>query len=295
VLADGLGSARIVLYGRAAWTLQAAGEVTVLEGVAERGQSIALDLGADSTGRITLTAELPTEFLCFDAELVSIIRGGAASTPDTSNPVAPEDSPSDAETPVSFESAGVAGPEPQSPAPSRKAKRPAPRRPVGQPRSPASTPRPQPDPRFEPLLAVSAPLERRRQSRISVNLLSGVARLGLVDTRVAPLDGRLVQFSGGYLQLAFSRSDLRHLRSRLEGSCMPLRLNFDVNEPPLVCAGRVRWTSALGEIPGIDELQVEVEFLPISPRDRDRIAAAAERWTRGPHPGSAGATPAEAA
>ena len=130
------------------------------------------------------------------------------------------------------------------------------------------------------MLAVSAPVERRRSHRISVNLLSGAARLGLADTRVAPLGGRLVEIRPDFLQLAFARSDLRHLRSHLEGMCLALRLNLDGRETPIECTGRVRWTSALGDLPGTDELHLELEILPMARRDYDGIVEAARRWRR---------------
>lgn len=136
-----------------------------------------------------------------------------------------------------------------------------------------------------------APDARRRENHIAINLESGVARIGLADTRVAPLGGRLMRIDTENLELAFARADLRHLRTRLEGSLLALQLNLGTDQPPLDCTGRVRWTSAFGAGPGKDDLHIEVEILPLRTADRERLSRAMQRF----HGGTAGDPPAHAA
>jgi len=136
---------------------------------------------------------------------------------------------------------------------------------------PAGTSRPRPDPRFEPMVASSAPVERRRETRLSIHLKSAVVRLGIADTRVAPISGRLLQFTAGFVELAFPRSELRHLRNRLEHSFINVQLNINPREGLLLCVGRVRYTAAVPGDDGNDELRLEVEFMPLPPRDQTRI------------------------
>lgn len=297
-LTGDLRAGRVALYGRATWALQMGEGLTLLEGTAEQSQTIAVDPGETSGARLVITAEWPTEFLLFDsAALADAIEPAkprthpapaakpkAAAIP---SPPAPSASLSIPEAPdVAAIVRDAVPPEPPAESPKPLPATPSSRR---APPPPASA-RPQPDPRFEPFVAAFKPAERRRESRIAINLESGVARIGLADTRVAPIGGRLTQLGIEFVEFVFARADLRHLRTRLEGSCLALQFNLGPHEPPLVCSGRVRWTTALGG-PEADELKIEIEILPLRHADRERLAVAAQRLADG-HPG---APPARAA
>jgi len=306
-LSGDLGAGRVALYGRATWSLQMGDGLTLLEGLAEGGQTIAVDPGS-ADARLVITADWPTEFLVFDrASLASMkteSESGESAPPRESRPhdrapaAADEPAPMPAAAPLEMSeapeverdhSATPAAAEavlaPPSPAPTPRTRRePAPRGTV-------PIARPQPDPRFEPFVASFVSAERRRENRIAINLESGVARIGLVDTRVAPIGGRLAQLGIEFVELLFARADLRHLRTRLEGSCLGLHFNLGPHEPPLVCTGRVRWTSALGTGAEAGELKIEVEILPLRFADRERLTAAAQRFADG----QSGAPPAHAA
>ncbi|HTO90000.1 MAG TPA: hypothetical protein VMJ70_02615 [Candidatus Sulfotelmatobacter sp.] len=272
------GSLRFVLYGRTRWSLQTAENVTLIEGIAEQGDAILVDPDLGRRGSLITTAELPGEHLVLGGELLGLFpwadevasetapargaRPNEKASPVASAPAAPAASPPPPIMPLPAPAPAKAWP--SEPAPKAAAP------------PPASADRPRPDPRFEPMIASSAPVERRRETRLSIQLKSGVVRLGLADTRVAPLSGRLVQFTAGFVELAFARSELRHLRSRLEGSFLNVQLNINPREELLLCVGRVRYTTALAGESGSDELRIEVEFMPLPPRDQARIEAAVQ-------------------
>jgi len=270
-LRDGLDSCRVVLYGRATWSLGLGEQVTLLEGIAEPGQVIAVDPGMNSGAVLSITAELPSEMLVFDAETMARLRGAPGPA---ARPAGARARPA---SPAPRDSAAADAEAAPPPSPRVEAAR------VVAPRvGPASrSARPSPDPRFEPALASHSPSERRRENRVAISLASGVARLGLIDTRVSPLSGRMTQLSAERLELVFVRSELRHLRTRLEGSCLGLQFNLGPDQPVLPCTGRVRWTSTLGSGPETNELKLEVEILPLRSADRDRLNEAGRRFVPG--------------
>ncbi len=314
-LTGDLGASRVALYGRATWSLQMGDGLTLLEGLAEGGQTITVDPGA-ADARLVITAERPTEFLLFDATaLASLTAAGAeeaAALPKSRSATAPANEAAVASIAASPPPAPLVTPEapevvrepsvaPRESAASDAASSAAPPRRVTPPGARRATDRvprevappvarPRPDPRFEPFVASFVSAERRRENRIAINLESGVARIGLADTRVGPIGGRLTQLRVEFLELIFSRADLRHLRTRLEGSCLGLQFNVGPHEPPLVCTGRVRWTTALGAGAEAGELKIEVEILPLRFADRERLSTAAQRFTEG----QSGAPPARA-
>ena len=282
-LTGDLRGGRVALYGRATWALQMGDGLALLEGTAERSQTIAVDPGETPGARLVITAEWPTEFLLFDAATLA----GPSEPKPRANPVktkSPAGSPPAPPVALSIPEApdvAAIAPEPAANAgPAGPPAAPRSRRPV-----PLSAERPRPDPRFEPFVAAFRPAERRRESRIAINLESGVARIGLADTRVAPIGGRLTQLGIEFVELVFARADLRHLRTRLEGSCLGLEFNLGPHEPSLACTGRVRWTTALGSGPAADELKIEIEILPLRHSDRERLTVAAQRLADG-HPGT---------
>ena len=268
VLTEELDSTRVVLYGRAVWSLDMGDEVTLFEGIAEAGQAISVDPGLGTGARLVLTAELPTEMMVFGAEGLRELNPKGAPTLGATDPNTPPPRAQAVPLPHAVQPAQA------DPEPPRRA-----------PLVPFT--RPRPDPRFEPSTASSATVERRRESRIAINLASGVARLGLVDTRVAPLGGQLKQLGPDFLELVFSRADLRHLRTRLEGSCLGLQFNLGPDQPQLLCTGRVRYTSAMGSGVEANDLTLELEILPLRPGDRERMAEAARRFAAGGQGGQA--------
>ncbi|MEO5617336.1 MAG: hypothetical protein ABIS67_06165 [Candidatus Eisenbacteria bacterium] len=274
VIQEGLDSSRVVLYGRAAWSFDMGDGVTLLEGIAEAGQAISVDPGLGSGARLVLTAELPTEMLLFSADALAALSANGAA-PNGAVAGGPSASSGMAVAPRS--AADPAAPPPPAHTEGADVR----------PRPISAVTRPRPDPRFEPFVATGAPVDRRRESRIAINLASGVARLGLVDTRVAPLPGHLRQLGPDFLELIFARDDLRHLRTRLEGSCLALQFNLGPDEPQLLCTGRVRYTTAMGS--GIDasDLTIELEILPLRASERDRMAEAVRRFAVGGQGGQA--------
>ena len=284
------GSLRFVLFGRTRWTIETDEDLTLLEGIAEQGDSIVVDPELGRRGRLVLTSEWPSEHLVLGAPLLGLLpwadeaetesakekaakpgkKSSKKSSRDEASP-APKlvPPPSDATEPAPGEPAhaGPEAPEPPAP-PAAKAAEPK------APPASAGASRPRPDPRFEPMVASSAPVERRRETRLSIHLKSGIVRLGLADTRVAPVSGKLTQFTAGFVELSFPRHELRHLRTRLENSFINVQLNMNAREALLLCVGRVRYTAALAADDGSDELRLEVEFMPLPPRDQTRIEEA---------------------
>jgi hypothetical protein len=288
------GSLRFVLYGRTRWSVETGEDLTLLEGIAEQGDAIVVDPELGRRGRLVLTSEWPSEHLVLGAPLLGLLpwadeaseaseakekpaksgkKSAKKSNRDDATP-APKLVPPPAETArpaPNAEPVARAVPEP----PAAPAARPADHgRPPASAGSSSAGSRPRPDPRFEPMVASSAPVERRRETRLSLHLKSGIVRLGLADTRVAPVSGKLLQFTAGFVELSFPRSELRHLRTRLENSFINVQLNINPREALLLCVGRVRYTAALAADDGTDDLRLEVEFMPLPPRDQTRIEEA---------------------
>jgi hypothetical protein len=298
------GSLRFVLYGRTNWSLQTGEDLTLLEGIAEQGDSIAVDPEIGRRARLVMVSEYPSEHLVLGSQLLGLLpwpdevepaktsgkpakagkKGSRKGHRDEAAPAPKLAPPADAASPVDAEAPPEAPASPELPAapqphlpivrlPERSEPAASPGPNAASPASAAPS-RPRPDPRFEPMVASSAPVERRRETRLSIHLKSAVARLGLADTRVAPISGQLRQFTAGFVELSFPRSELRHLRNRLEGSFVNVQLNIDPRDALLLCVGRVRYTAALPGNDGSDELRLEVEFMPLPPRDQSRIEAA---------------------
>jgi hypothetical protein len=259
-----LGTVRFVLFGRARWVITR-GDATVAEGIAQAGDAIAVNDDAGEGTRLRIEAEWPTEFMYLCREAVALIvdpdgtRDQVAAPPETAPAAALE--------------AEFAMP-PEAPAPAEAAPPAAAPPAPGEPRPRVE--RPQPDPRFEPTIAVSAPVARRRETRISVNVKSGIARIGLEDTRVAPLDGRMLQFRPEKIELGFPRSELRHIRERLERSFVGLRLTLD-GRTAVGCVSRVLSISSPAAKGEADEMRIELEFMPMPARDQEKITEAANR------------------
>ncbi len=272
---DGLESSRIVLYGRVSWVLRNGEGFALLEGLAEAGQAIAVDPEVGRDAALELCAELPSELLHFGPLALEALRHSPAPRPATA-PRAPAAARPPA-GPAPHEEAPRAAIAPEAAsdrAAHARTNVPA----AGPPRSPGA--RPRPDPRFEPFVASLPPAERRRESRVAINLSSGIARFGLADTRVAPLGGRLARLDEEHLELVFPRAELRHLRPRLEGGLLGLQLNFGPGLEPLRCSGRVKWTTTLGTDPEARDLRIEIQLLPLGAADRARLAEAGSRLAR---------------
>jgi hypothetical protein len=288
------GSVRLVLFGRVQWSITRGEGIPLLEGVAHVGEAILVNPELGEDVRLVTHAEYPAEILCFNADDIALLAGPrrvADSPPVSTLPPVEEPGPA----PIPEPELAIEEPGPSTPAtpPESCAHEPASRiesHAAGTPGSPRA-PRPQPDPRFEPTLATSAPVARRRETRVSVNIDSGIARLGLEDTRVSPIDGRMLRITPIFIELAFPRSELRHLRSWLLNKCVPLRLTLD-QRTSVACVARIRWASAVTpeEAESGEEMRLELEFMPMASHDLDRIRTAADvRGTSSPEEPTAGA------
>lgn len=235
---------RVVLYGRVRWSVTPEGEGSLLEVTAEEGDAIAIAPGV--RGRLRLAPELPAACLRFDLGLLREEREkagpsrGRGATTSRNAPGGRESDPAHAE--------GTSGP----------------RRPV-------------PDPLLEPTVAVAAPFERRRDTRVSLSFETRVAMLGLAGSRVAPFAGRLVSLSPSGLGLAFPRAELIPVRDTLEGSLLTVEIQLADGEPPLRLTSRVRWVQLAAHDAGAagDETgALGLEFILVGARDHVRIQAA---------------------
>jgi hypothetical protein len=230
---------RVVLYGRVRWSVTPEGEGSLLEVTADEGDTIALAPGTRAPMR--LAPELPTACLRFDLALLREERGKSGPSRDRS-----------ATTPRRESEPAHAG---ETPRPGR----------------------PVPNPLLEPTVAVSAPFERRRDTRVSLSFETRVAMLGLAGSRVAPFAGRLVNLSPSGLGLAFPRAELIPVRDTLDGALLAVEIQLPDGEPPLRLTSRVRWVQLAANdagTPAEEEGVMGLEFILVGARDHVRIQAA---------------------
>jgi hypothetical protein len=167
----------------------------------------------------------------------------------------------------------------------RRAPRPA--DPVAEPPAPsAPAPRPVPDPVAEPWLAATAPVERRRDSRVRIALGQRIALLGLAGTRIKPIEGELVDLSMGGMCLGFPHDQVAQLKGPLENSVLAFRLDLP-SGPPILASARVAWVRQPDSAdPHVREsVRVGFEFMPMPLEDRERLRIALRRAPRTPAPG----------
>lgn len=246
-------TARVVLYGRVRWTEAPAPDRAAAELVAEEHELVTCRTDAPGGSSLRLECELPSACLRFDLSLLRRVPSRAPSAAGASGgreprKQRPKTAPAIATAPA------VARPE-----------------------------RPRPDPVAEPMIAVGAPIERRRGTRVTATLETRVALLGVSGTRVAPFSGRLLDLSPGGMGVGFPRGELRHLREELEHALLTVELKLDRRGEPLELTCRVRWVSL--ESPdgpaGPDDLaRLGLEFVLLSARGRTRIQEALIRAAR---------------
>ncbi len=232
--------ARVVLYGRVRWSVIPDGDGPFVELTAEAGGVIAPGTGAPASARLRLAPELPSACLTFDLETLRALTPGAGPDAASTRPARP---------------AGAVKPATRAAPGARRVERPV------------------PDPVAEPMLAVNAPIERRRGTRVTVAFESRVALLGVAGNRVAPFGGRLVDLSPAGMGVGFPPGELRHLRDALEGALITIELKLPGRGAPLGLTARVRWVSFEPQgVSGGDGLaRLGLEFVLLSARARARI------------------------
>jgi hypothetical protein len=129
---------------------------------------------------------------------------------------------------------------------------------------------PRPDPELEPTLAVGAPHERRRRTRVAVALESKIAFLGEIGTLVSPLHGKLVDLSPGGLGVTFPAAQLRQARGVFADAILPVQLSLRGSGDPIELAARVAWIRKGSSAEG-GEARMGLEFISMSPENRSRL------------------------
>jgi hypothetical protein len=240
-------AARVVLYGRVRWSVIPEGESSLLEVVSNQLETVALAAGIPANVRVRLAPELPSACLKFDLALLREEQAKAAASGAKEARAAPAKAAG---------GSGAAGaPAPRTAEASRAA-------------------RPVPDPTLEPTVAVSAPFERRRETRVSVAFESRVAMLGLAGSRVAPFAGRLFNLSPSGVGLGFPRAELMPVRETLEGSLLAVEIQLSDGEAPVRLMSRVRWVQLAPQVSGAppeDVGYLGLEFILLNARDHARI------------------------
>jgi hypothetical protein len=259
----------VVLHGRVRWAVSRDGQPASRPTVAEPGDLIVL-AGPGAAGvQVTVEPETPAECLCLDPELFAALGTEAAADEAvrevTDTPAVEEwlaDLQALASSPLDIDAIVADLPSFER---------------VRHPSLPV------PDPLAEPQLAVGAPMERRRETRLSVHTESRVAMLGLAGTRVAPLPGALADLDPEGLAVRFRRGDALQAAARLRGSVIAVHLALPGDEQIVHLAARV--DVADGDAGASDPdtvITLRLGFLEMLPSMRARIADAA-------HPGTAAA------
>jgi hypothetical protein len=250
-------TARVILYGRVRWTEAPSPDRAATELIAEAHELIASGTDETPGTSLKLECDLPSACLRFDLSLLRRVQSRATSA------------------------AGAAGG--REPRKQRSKTAPA------NSTEPATAPpeRPRPDPVAEPVIAVGAPIERRRGTRVTATLETRVALLGISGTRVAPFGGRLLDLSPSGMGVGFPRGEIRHIREELEGALLDVELKLDRRGEPLELTCRVRWVSFDGPDGAAepDELaRLGLEFVLLTARARTRIQDALIRATHSGKP-----------
>lgn len=290
-LSEGRGAARVVLYGRVRWSIVPEAGHATSEMTADEMDTIAL--AAENEGaRLALAPELPSACLRFDRALIEQERAKAAAADASGSRAGSAAGPLRESDPgpktwAEVRSWGVPGDEPGpaagSPANAAGGAEPG----TSNPQSPTPrtrVARPVPDPKLEPTVAVGAPFDRRRETRVSVTLESRAALIGLAGSRVAPFAGRLFDLSPSGVGLGFPRAELLPARELLEGALVTVDISLPDGEPPLRMTSRVRWVrlAPRGDRPGADDMgEMGLEFVLVNAREHARIQNALIAAARG--------------
>lgn len=297
------GTCWMITSGRVRWSLVGSEENPAAETTVEEGGSIVLEAGAGDPMRVRLVPELPADCLRFDPEFAAALTGSedtlaeapagkpAAAAAEPAPPVVdavecePQPAPALADAPAldapatASETPGVTQEAGTSAAPEEAVGSPAPA-----PAAPApafvSPPRPMPDRFAEPSIAASAPFERRNETRAAISLHSRVVLLGLAGTRVAPLNGTLVDLTAHGACCRFPKAELTQAREALENAAINLRLILPGVAEPMALVAEVRWADADEQDPAAPDApqgRVGVEFCFVAEHDRALIREFLER------------------
>jgi hypothetical protein len=267
------------------WSVAPGGGRATTEVTAEELDPIAL-APEHAEARLALAPELPSACLRFDRALIAEERAKAAAADSTKSGTRPGPGPAAGPSPasdpgpktwaevaswgISSGEPGAVAESPAEPAGGAEARTSDPKNPAPRPR----TARPVPDPTGEPTVAVGAPFDRRRETRVSVTFESRAALIGLAGSRVAPFAGRLFDLSPSGLGLGFPRAELLPARELLEGALVTVDIQLPDGEPPLRMTSRVRWVrlASRGGDPGASEMgEMGLEFVLVNAREHARI------------------------
>jgi PilZ domain len=114
-------------------------------------------------------------------------------------------------------------------------------------------------------------VERRRDPRVEVGLISRVALLGIAGHGLEPLRGRLVDLSISGMAIQFPREQLMPSYEPIANALVAIDLEFPPPAPPLTLAGRVRHL----RIDGSEGMVlIGVEFVLSTEVDRSRLLEA---------------------
>ena len=128
---------------------------------------------------------------------------------------------------------------------------------------------PSADPFAAPIHDLGQPIERRRHPRVAVSFATRLALLRLKGSRVAPIQGELIDLSTTGLAVRFGRETLGASGGALADAVVAVELDLPGPEGPLRVAGQVRWLEV--DEQG-DEARIGIEFVLMSEPDRRRIA-----------------------
>ncbi len=259
----------VVIHGRVRWTALRDDAPEGESVIADPGDIIVLPTSVDTAMQLRIEPETPAECLCLDPELFSVADGPPG--PPTRKP-AEEPAPTPAETAADAQVAELVA---AATAPLEVGATPPAAPPGPATVSPVRSPRPVPDPIAEPTTATAAPIERRRENRLSVQVANGVVMLGLAGTRVAPLPGALVELSARGMGVRFRRGDLLQEGVALREAVVSVHLVLPGDRGVERLAARVVWVdrdpaatdpeSALG---------LGLEFVALSPAQQTRLERA---------------------
>ncbi len=254
----------VVLHGRLRWAVVREGEPAGDVTIAEPGDFIVLPSASKDGPRLHIEPDTPAECLCLDPELFSAVREPGASHAGPA-PSATAESADDEQV-ADLVAAAAATADADALAEASSAAPPASREVARGPR---------PDPMAEPMVAVGAPIERRRENRLSVQAANGVVLLGLAGTRVAPLPGALLDLSVSGLSVRFRRGDVLQACSALRESVVAVHLSLPGEGGAERLAARVAWVDREPAATDPESaLSLGLEFVAMSPAQQARIEPA---------------------